>query len=174
MEFKFNISNNISILRIALSFPLAYYLIQGNTSVVIVIGILAFLSDYLDGYFARSRGEITDFGKVLDPLADKLFFGTAAVIMIVQGLIPTYLAVIIVARDILIFLGGIYVKNKTGVVMASNLVGKGAVNIAAIVLIGILLNIDGFYTYGSVIAASVFVLSFVIYIYNAYKLLKSK
>jgi CDP-diacylglycerol--glycerol-3-phosphate 3-phosphatidyltransferase len=174
LEFKFNISNNISILRIALSFPLAYYLIQGNTSVVIVIGILAFLSDYLDGYFARSRGEITDFGKVLDPLADKLFFGTAAVIMIVQGLIPTYLAVIIVARDILIFLGGIYVKNKTGVVMASNLVGKGAVNIAAIVLIGILLNIDGFYTYGSVIAASVFVLSFVIYIYNAYKLLKSK
>ena len=174
MEFKFNISNNISILRIALSFPLAYFLIQGNTSIVIIIGILAFISDYLDGYFARSRGEITDFGKVLDPLADKLFFGTAAVIMIVQGLIPTYLAVIIVARDILIFLGGIYVKNKTGVVMASNLVGKGAVNIAAIVLIGILLNIDGFYTYGSVIAASVFVLSFVIYIYNAYKLLKSK
>lgn len=174
MEIKFNISNNISILRIALSFPLAYYLIQGNTSVVIIIGILAFISDYLDGYFARSRGEITDFGKVLDPLADKLFFGTAAVIMIVQGLIPTYLAVIIVARDILIFLGGIYVKNKTGVVMASNLVGKGAVNIAAIVLIGILLNMDGFYTYGSVIAASVFVLSFVIYIYNAYKLLKSK
>lgn len=174
MEIKFNISNNISILRIALSFPLAYFLIQGNTSVVIIIGLLAFISDYLDGYFARSRGEITDFGKVLDPLADKLFFGTAAVIMIVQGLIPTYLAVIIVARDILIFLGGIYVKNKTGVVMASNLVGKGAVNIAAIVLIGILLNIDGFYTYGSVIAASVFVLSFVIYIYNAYKLLKSK
>ncbi|MFN3196688.1 MAG: CDP-alcohol phosphatidyltransferase family protein [Chlorobiota bacterium] len=174
MEIKFNISNNISILRIALSFPLAYFLIQGNTSVAIIIGILAFISDYLDGYFARSRDEITDLGKVLDPLADKLFFGTAAVIMIVQGLIPTYLAVIIVARDILIFLGGIYVKNKTGVVMASNLVGKGAVNIAAIVLIGILLNINGFYTYGSVIAASVFVLSFVIYMFNAYKLLKSK
>lgn len=154
--------------------PLAYYLINDNINAVIIISVLAFISDYLDGYFARSRGEITDFGKVLDPLADKLFFGTAAVIMIVLGMIPVYLAVVIVVRDILIFLGGIYVKNKTGIVMASNLVGKGAVNIAAIVLIGILLKVDGFYTYGSAIAAGSFVLSFVIYIYNAYKLLKSK
>lgn len=173
MKFKFNISNNISILRIAMSIPLAYYLINDNITAVILISIAAFISDYLDGYFARSRGDITDFGKVLDPLADKLFFGTAAVIMILQGVIPSYLAIIIVARDILIFLGGIYVKNKTGIVMASNLVGKGAVNIAAIVLIGILLKIEGFYTYGSAVVASVFVLSFVIYMYNAYKLLKS-
>ncbi len=174
MQIKFNISNNISILRIAMAVPLAYYLINNNISAVIIISVLAFISDYLDGYFARSRGEISDFGKVLDPLADKLFFGTAAVIMIVLGMIPVYLAVVIVARDILIFLGGIYVKNKTGIVMASNLVGKGAVNIAAIVLIGILLKLDGFYTYGSAIAAGAFVLSFVIYIYSAYKLLKSK
>lgn len=141
---------------------------------VLIIGGLAILTDYFDGYFARGRKEITDMGKILDPLADKIFFGTAAVIMIMQGLIPTYLAVIIVGRDILIFLGGIYIKSKTGIVVASNMTGKIAVNVAAVVLIGILLGWDGFYTYGSALTALFFVYSFVIYVLKAYKILKSK
>lgn len=140
----------------------------------LVISGLAILSDYLDGYFARGRGEITDMGKILDPLADKIFFGTAAVIMIIQGLIPPYLAAIIVGRDILIFLGGIYIKSKTGIVVASNMTGKIAVNVAAVVLIGILLGWNGFYTYGSALTAIFFVYSFVIYLLKAYKILKSK
>lgn len=140
----------------------------------LIIGGLAILSDYLDGYFARDREEITDLGKVLDPLADKIFFGTAAVIMILQGLIPQYLAFIIIGRDILIFLGGIYIKSKTGIVVASNMTGKIAVNVAAIVLIGILMEWDGFYSYGSALTALFFIYSFVIYVLKAYKILKSK
>ncbi len=140
----------------------------------LVISGLAILSDYLDGYFARGREEITDLGKVLDPLADKIFFGTAAVIMILQGMIPPYLAFIIVGRDILIFLGGIYIKSKTGIVVASNMTGKIAVNVAAVVLIGILLKWEGFYSYGSAITALFFIYSFVIYVLKAYKILKSK
>jgi CDP-diacylglycerol--glycerol-3-phosphate 3-phosphatidyltransferase len=140
----------------------------------LIIGGLAILSDYLDGYFARGREEITDLGKVLDPLADKIFFGTSAVIMILQGLIPQYLAFIIIGRDILIFLGGIYIKSKTGIVVASNMTGKIAVNVAAIVLIGILMEWDGFYSYGSALTALFFIYSFVIYVLKAYKILKSK
>lgn len=173
MKFTFTISNNISIFRILISIPLAIFLLQENTIVVLIISALAIISDYLDGFFARSRGEITDFGKILDPLADKIFFGTAAIIMIIQGLIPLYLAFIIVGRDILIFLGGMYIKYKTGIVVASNKVGKFAVNVAAVVLIGILLGWSGFYTYGSAITALLFVYSFVIYALKAYKLLKS-
>ncbi len=157
-----------------MSIPLAYYLLDSNITMTLVISGLAILSDYLDGYFARGRGEITDMGKILDPLADKIFFGTAAVIMIIQGLIPPYLAFIIVGRDILIFLGGIFIKSKTGIVVASNMTGKIAVNIAAVVLIGILLGWDGFYTYGSALTALFFVYSFVIYVLKAYKILKSK
>ena len=174
MKIIFTISNNISISRIFLSIPLAYYLLDSNITMTLVISGLAILSDYLDGYFARGRGEITDMGKILDPLADKIFFGTAAVIMIIQGLIPPYLAAIIVGRDILIFLGGIYIKSKTGIVVASNMTGKIAVNVAAVVLIGILLGWNGFYTYGSALTAIFFVYSFVIYLLKAYKILKSK
>lgn len=147
---------------------------QSDVTMVLIISGLAILSDYLDGYFARGREEITDFGKILDPLADKIFFGTAAIIMIIQGLIPPYLAAIIVIRDILIFLGGMYIKSKTGLVMSSNKIGKLAVNVAALVLIGILLKWDGFYTYGSAITAVFFVYSFVIYALKAYKILKYK
>lgn len=139
----------------------------------LVIGALAIVSDYLDGYFARSRNDITELGKILDPLADKIFFGTAAIIMIIQGLIPLYLAFVIVARDILIFLGGMYIKYKKGIVVASNMTGKIAVNIAAVVLIGILLGWNGFFTYGSAITALFFIYSFVIYVLKAYKILKS-
>lgn len=174
MKIEFTISNNISIFRIFLSIPLAYYLLEHNIPIIVLISVLAIISDYLDGYFARGRGEITDFGKVLDPLADKIFFGTAAIVMIIQGLIPPYLAAIIVGRDILIFLGGIYIKSKTGIVMSSNKIGKLAVNVAALVLIGILLGWDGFYTYGSAITAVFFVYSFVIYTLKGYKILKSK
>lgn len=174
LKIVFTLSNNISISRIFLSIPLAYYLLESNITMTLVVGGLAILSDYLDGYFARGRGEITDMGKILDPLADKIFFGTAAVIMIIQGLIPPYLAAIIIGRDILIFLGGIYIKSKTGIVVASNMTGKIAVNVAAVVLIGILLGWDGFYTYGSALTALFFVYSFVIYVLKAYKILTSK
>lgn len=174
MKIIFTISNNISIFRIFLSIPLAYYLLQSDITMTLVISGLAIISDYLDGYFARGRKEITDFGKVLDPLADKIFFGTAAIVMIIKGLIPPYLAAIIILRDILIFLGGLYIKSKTGIVVASNKTGKLAVNVAALVLIGILLDWDGFYTYGSAITAAFFVYSFVIYALKAYKILKSK
>jgi len=153
---------------------LAIYLLDNNVVMTLIIGGLAILSDYLDGYFARGREEITDLGKVLDPLADKIFFGTSAVIMILQGLIPQYLAFIIIGRDILIFLGGIYIKSKTGIVVASNMTGKIAVNVAAIVLIGILMEWDGFYSYGSALTALFFIYSFVIYVLKAYKILKSK
>ena len=147
---------------------------QSDVTMVLIISGLAIISDYLDGYFARGREEITDFGKILDPLADKIFFGTAAIVMIIQGLIPPYLAGIIVIRDILIFLGGMYIKSKTGIVVASNKTGKLAVNVAAVVLIGILLEWNGFYTYGSAITAVFFVYSFVIYALKAYNILKSK
>lgn len=147
---------------------------QSDVNMVLIISGLAILSDYLDGYFARGREEITDFGKILDPLADKIFFGTAAIVMIIEGLIPPYLAAIIIIRDILIFLGGMYIKSKTGLVMSSNKIGKLAVNVAALVLIGILLKWDGFYTYGSAITAVFFVYSFVIYALKAYNILKYK
>lgn len=172
MNYIFTISNNISIFRILISFPLIYFLWEHNVTAVLIISALAFASDYLDGYFARKRGEITDFGKILDPLADKIFFGTAAIIMIIQGLIPLYLAIIIVGRDILIFLGGIYIKQKKGIVVASNMAGKVAVNVAALALIGIFLGWKGFYTYGSLITAIFFGYSFLTYVFTAYKILK--
>ena len=139
---------------------------------ILIIAALGVITDYLDGIMARKLNQITDLGKILDPLADKIFFTTAAVIMIIKGMIPDYFAITLIARDILIFLGGVYIKNKTGIIPDSNKTGKIAVNIVTIVLLGILLKIDGFYQYGSAVASLFLIYSFIIYIFRGKKFLK--
>jgi CDP-diacylglycerol--glycerol-3-phosphate 3-phosphatidyltransferase len=122
-------SNLISIFRILLVFPAAYFLSKINESdsyriIVLLFFLGAFVSDLLDGFVARKFNQITEFGKIIDPLADKIF-----VIMIILQLywmeeIPAYYFWIVIIRDIIIFLGGIYVTKKIGKVLPSNLLGK--------------------------------------------------
>lgn len=122
-------SNLISIFRILLIFPTAYFLskineIDSYRIVVILFFLGAYITDLLDGFVARKFNQITEFGKIIDPLADKIF-----VIMIILQLfwmdeIPAYYFWIVILRDIIIFFGGIYVTNKIGKVLPSNLLGK--------------------------------------------------
>lgn len=172
MKIVINISNSLSLFRIVLSIPLAYFLINFNIYIILAIAALGIVTDYLDGIMARKLNQITEFGKILDPLADKIFFTTAALIMIYQDMIPDYFAIILILRDVLIFLGGVYIKKKTGIVPDSNMTGKIAVNLVTIVLLGILLNINGFYEYGSLIASLFLVYSFIIYVIRGKNFLK--
>ncbi len=133
-------SNLISISRILLVFPTAYFLSKINEHdsyriIVILFFVGAFITDLLDGFIARKFNQITEFGKIIDPLADKIF-----VIMIVFQLfwmneIPTYYFWIIILRDVIIFLSGIYVSNIIGKVLPSNLLGKITVATIALFLL---------------------------------------
>jgi len=144
MKYKFNeiatISNFISLLRMLLVFPTAYFLSKINEVdsyriVVILFFVGAFITDLLDGFIARKMNQITEVGKIIDPLADKIF-----VIMIVLQLfwmneIPAIYFWIIILRDIIIFTGGIFVSRIIGKVLPSNLLGKITVaSIAAYLL----------------------------------------
>ncbi|HSM73195.1 MAG TPA: CDP-diacylglycerol--glycerol-3-phosphate 3-phosphatidyltransferase [Desulfobacterales bacterium] len=60
----------------------------------------AAITDYLDGYLARSRGLVTTFGKVMDPMADKLLVSTAFIMLTAQGWTPAWIVCVIVAREI--------------------------------------------------------------------------
>ena len=62
--------------------------------------VLAALTDRLDGYLARSRGQITSLGMVLDPLADKLLIGAALVLLSLQDRVPWWMTLVILAREI--------------------------------------------------------------------------
>ena len=67
-----------------------------------IIFAIASMTDGIDGHIARSRGLVTDFGKFMDPLADKLLVCTAIICFIQLDFIPAYMAVIIIAREFIV------------------------------------------------------------------------
>ncbi len=134
-------SNLISISRILLVFPTAYFLSKINEGdsyrlIVILFFVGAYITDLLDGFIARKFNQITEFGKIIDPLADKIFVTMIVLQLFWMSEIPTFYFWIIILRDVIIFLGGIYVSNIIGKVLPSNLLGKITVaSIASFLLV---------------------------------------
>src|SRR5437868_9376267 len=123
----FYISNLISFSRFILLAICSYFLINKNYLAGVIFIVLIWFSDLLDGYLARKRNEITELGKVIDPLADKLSVFIIVLILIFQHIAPLWFVIIIVSRDIIILCGGLYLKYKKNIVMQSNWMGKMAV-----------------------------------------------
>ncbi len=96
----------------------------------------------LDGYLARKFNEITELGKVIDPLADKAMIISIVVMMFAMDIISEFYFYLIILRDILIFFGGIIVAKKLGRVLPSNLLGKMTVTSIGFYLIFATLNLE--------------------------------
>ncbi|MCH8326785.1 MAG: CDP-alcohol phosphatidyltransferase family protein [Bacteroidetes bacterium] len=172
-------SNLLSLFRLFLAIPLWFLFDQINTSwgsaVLFSICIFVIITDLLDGYLARKFNEVTEMGKIIDPLADKVVVAAIITKMYFLGLIPEYYFFIIVGRDIIIFLGGIYITNRIGKVLPSNKLGKATIFLIGIVILLIILDLSwnnylllSFY-YLSIILIFVSLLG---YIYRGYEYLK--
>lgn len=85
-----------------------------------IFGVLS-LTDTLDGYLARSRGEVTDFGKFLDPIADKLVVIVALCFLLEEGLVTSWVLLVVIAREFLVSGLRMVVAAKGEVIAASNL-----------------------------------------------------
>ena len=86
--------------------------------------IIASLTDKLDGYIARSRNQVTTFGKFLDPLADKILVLSALVMLVEFGKIPAWIPVIVLAREFLVSGYRLIAVEKGGKVIAASIWGK--------------------------------------------------
>jgi cardiolipin synthase (CMP-forming) len=86
-----------------------------------------YVSDLLDGYLARRLNQVSELGKIIDPVADKLAIVTIAIMMFIYGLIPLWFIIIVVLRDVLILFFGLILKRKKKIVLMSNYPGKIAV-----------------------------------------------
>lgn len=122
----FLISNLISASRFLLTAVCAYLLITNSLIAAAVLVLIIWISDMLDGYMARSRNEITELGKIIDPIADKTAIFVISLVMVFKEFIPLWFFIIIIARDIIILTGGLFLKTRTKVVLQSNFIGKVA------------------------------------------------
>ena len=118
-----NLPNKLTIGRIiAVPFFVALYML-GFYIAALVIFILASLTDMLDGKIARKRNLVTNFGKIMDPLADKILVYSALALMTGDGTVPAWMLIVILAREFAIS-GMRTVAASEGIVIAAGMSGK--------------------------------------------------
>ena len=94
-----------------------------NTIIALVLFCVASFTDFLDGYVARKYNQVTDFGKFVDPLADKLLVTSALVLFVEQGALAGWMVCVIIARELIITSLRVVAANK-GRVLAATWTGK--------------------------------------------------
>ncbi len=108
-------------MRILLVAPFLLAVIYGNLVIALIMVVIAGGSDFLDGYLARRLGQKSVLGSFLDPLGDRLLSTVAYVSLAVQGVLPPWLAVIVVAKDVYVSIGAgfLYLTGHLPVIVAS-------------------------------------------------------
>ena len=139
-----------------LGIPITYLIID-------LIFIIASITDKLDGYIARSRNQVTTFGKFLDPLADKILVLTAMVMLVEMGKLPAWIPVIVLAREFIVSGYRLIAVEKGGKVIAASVWGKlkTVTQMIAIILAFIDLNSFGACFSGE-LSGFVFVLNLIV------------
>ena len=144
---KLNLANKLTLFRIVLvpimvlipylnlkgdffGLPYTFFFME-------IVFIVASITDKLDGYIARSKNQVTTFGKFLDPLADKILVLTALVLLVELKKIPAWIPVIVLAREFLVSGYRLIAVEKGGKVIAASIWGKlkTATQMVAIILI---------------------------------------
>jgi CDP-diacylglycerol--glycerol-3-phosphate 3-phosphatidyltransferase len=123
----FLLPNLLAVLRILL-LPFIFYFLAQDTRLGLIVALvligLAVASDVLDGYAARRLKQITDLGRILDPMADKLGLGIFVIFIIVYRAFPIWAAGLLFAKDLLTLVAAIAMAKRKGFVLMSNNWGK--------------------------------------------------
>ncbi|AJG40891.1 CDP-diacylglycerol--glycerol-3-phosphate 3-phosphatidyltransferase [Thermotoga sp. RQ7] len=136
-----NLANFFSILRAVLTIPVVWFYMEGWYALAFFVFLFAAFTDYLDGFFARRRNQITDFGKVFDQVADKILVISTAVSM--MDILPIWYVLTVFARDT--FVNGLRILAASrGNVVPARWTGKMKTVSQFVVLIGVFLLKLGF------------------------------
>ena len=181
---KMNLPNKLTIFRVILIVPFIILLLGGQAGwfgentfvtdmIALAIFIIASLTDLIDGKIARKYNLITDFGKFMDPLADKLLVCSAMIALIEMNRIPSWVVIIIIAREFIIS-GFRLIASDNGVVIAASYWGKFKTTFQMIMIILLVLDLP--FKYMNIInmavvyiALALTVISLIDYIAKNYK-----
>ena len=143
---KMNLPNKLTMLRVILVPLFMFFLLLRNSDYSIyyevfalIIFILAAITDGLDGYLARKQQAITKFGKILDPLADKLLISSALISFVAMKEISAWIAVIIIGRELAVT-GLRVIAASEGVVISASKWGKWKTNLQIFAVIAVIID----------------------------------
>jgi CDP-diacylglycerol--glycerol-3-phosphate 3-phosphatidyltransferase len=138
--FPLNLPNFLTLLRI-IAVPVVVVALLGETpngdALAAAVFALAALTDGLDGYFARSRDAVTTFGKLMDPLADKLLITASLISLVSLHRLEAWVAMVIIAREIAVT-GLRAIAAERGVVIAASWMGKAKTVLQIAAVIGLI------------------------------------
>lgn len=151
-----NLANKLTIFRIILvpiMVMIPFFNIQGNFYgipyeylIINFIFIIASITDKLDGYIARSRNQVTTFGKFADPLADKILVLAAMIILVEKAKLPAFIPIIVLAREFIVSGYRLIAVEKGGKVIAASVWGKLKTVTQMIAIIVAFLDVNAFGT----------------------------
>lgn len=139
-----NIANKITLVRIFLVPVFLFFMLTDftayNSIIAFVVFVIATLTDKIDGTIARKYNLVTDFGKFLDPIADKLLVCSALICLTADGTIPAWITIVIIGREFIISAFRL-VCADTGKTVAASWWGKSKTIAQMVTIIVLLLNI---------------------------------
>lgn len=137
-----NLANRVTIIRILLVPIFLYFVLENipyGTYIAAGIFIIAASTDGLDGYLARKRHEVTNLGKLLDPLADKLLITAALVSLVEAGVLPAWIAIVIISRELAVT-GLRSVAAAEGIIVHASPVAKFKTVSQIVAIVGLLID----------------------------------
>ena len=137
-----NLPNKLTIFRVILVIPFVALMLNGYDLWAVAVFIIASLTDLLDGKIARKYNLITDFGKFMDPLADKLLVCAAMICLVEMGRLPAWMVIVIIRREFIIS-GFRLVASDNVVVIAASYWGKFKTTFQMLMIIVLILNLGG-------------------------------
>ena len=171
-----NLPNKLTIFRVILVIPFVVLLLAGFNWISLAIFVIAALTDLIDGKIARKYGLITNFGKFMDPLADKLLVCSALICLIQLERIPAWIVIVIIAREFIIS-GFRLIASDNGVVIAANMWGKYKTTFQMIMVILMIANIPVLQLLTDIvmwIATALTVISLIDYVYKNKNILQGE
>ncbi len=168
-------ANLLSLTRLVLVVPITYLiLINGPLLWIFGLVFLGAVTDFFDGRVARWSNTVSEWGKVLDPLADKVAGAMIVMALAVRGTLPLWFLALLVLRDVLIVVGGVIIARRLGQVTMSLYIGKVAVTaLFATVLAGLLQADPPVMAICVWVTSALMVVSFVLYLRRGLRLLRA-
>ena len=141
-----NTPNKLTVLRVIMVPFFVFFMLSGcggdaSKWIALTLFVVASLTDLLDGYLARRDNLVTDFGKFMDPLADKLLVCSALICFVEIGTMPAWMVIIIIAREFIIS-GFRLIASDNGIVIAANYWGKFKTTFQMVMVCLMIANIE--------------------------------